>query len=151
MPSLACCYQHHPAFLTGNVHLHRCTAAELFSELRAHAKLRSAFAPAAPAAPVGSTAAFLTAQNPPKIARKIHKSPWFGKCISCGDKRLICLCIASHSVISNFQRAKIRAVKIKYPKDPKSKATIGAALAAFEGDNTASATDQPSEDADIGD
>eukprot|EP00873_Tetraselmis_striata_P003098 jgi/Tetstr1/423362/TSEL_001367.t1 len=50
-----------------------------------------------------------------------------------------------------FQRAKIKALKIKYPGDSQAKASTGAALAAFEDDNTAAVTDQPSDDTDAGD
>eukprot|EP00873_Tetraselmis_striata_P035356 jgi/Tetstr1/455620/TSEL_042432.t1 len=50
-----------------------------------------------------------------------------------------------------MERAKIKALKIKYPGDSQAKASIGAALAAFEDDNTAAVTDQPSDDTDVGD
>eukprot|EP00873_Tetraselmis_striata_P015721 jgi/Tetstr1/435985/TSEL_024866.t1 len=51
----------------------------------------------------------------------------------------------------DFQRAKIKALKIKYPGDSHAKASTGAVLAAFEDDNTAALTDQPSDDTDVGD
>eukprot|EP00873_Tetraselmis_striata_P005567 jgi/Tetstr1/425831/TSEL_016208.t1 len=50
-----------------------------------------------------------------------------------------------------MERAKIKALKIKYPGDSQTKASTGAALAAFEDDNTAAVTDQPSDDTDAGD
>eukprot|EP00873_Tetraselmis_striata_P039232 jgi/Tetstr1/459496/TSEL_004863.t1 len=50
-----------------------------------------------------------------------------------------------------MERAKIKALKIKYPRDSQAKASTGAALAAFEDDNTAALTDQPSDDTDAGD
>eukprot|EP00873_Tetraselmis_striata_P016107 jgi/Tetstr1/436371/TSEL_025204.t1 len=51
----------------------------------------------------------------------------------------------------DFQRAKIKALKVKYPGDYHAKASTGAVLAAFEDDNTAALTDQPSDDTDAGD
>eukprot|EP00873_Tetraselmis_striata_P042980 jgi/Tetstr1/463244/TSEL_008175.t1 len=50
-----------------------------------------------------------------------------------------------------MERAKIKALKIKYPGDSKAKASTGAALAAFEDDNIVVVTDQPSDDTDAGD
>eukprot|EP00873_Tetraselmis_striata_P001991 jgi/Tetstr1/422255/TSEL_001251.t1 len=50
-----------------------------------------------------------------------------------------------------MERAKIKALKIKYPGDSNAKASTGAALAAFEDDNIAVVTDQPSDDTDAGD
>eukprot|EP00873_Tetraselmis_striata_P001564 jgi/Tetstr1/421828/TSEL_012729.t1 len=50
-----------------------------------------------------------------------------------------------------MERAKIKALKIKYPGDSQTKASTGAALAAFEDDNTAAVTDKPSDDTDTGD
>eukprot|EP00873_Tetraselmis_striata_P024207 jgi/Tetstr1/444471/TSEL_032352.t1 len=50
-----------------------------------------------------------------------------------------------------MERAKIKALKIKYPGDSQTKASTGVALAAFEDDNTAAVTDQPSDDTDAGD
>eukprot|EP00873_Tetraselmis_striata_P020030 jgi/Tetstr1/440294/TSEL_003056.t1 len=47
-----------------------------------------------------------------------------------------------------MERSKIKALKIKYPGDSKAEASTDAALAAFEDDNTATVTDQPSDDTD---